>query len=118
MALFGNYAVVPATSEQAEQRERNRKNSARIGRSRPQFDPALLEHLHRVQAPTLVLWGTDDAIVWSAQAKYYQERIPNVRVELLPGGPHALAAAVPELFLPPVLVFLESTPHSKPDRSV
>jgi pimeloyl-ACP methyl ester carboxylesterase len=107
VALYGHRPVPPPPPEEAEQRLRNRANSARIGRSRPQFDQALLARLSEIRSPTLVLWGTEDAVVWPAQARHYQERIPTVRVDLVPGGPHVLSAAVPELFLPPLQAFLE-----------
>ena len=41
------------------------------------------------------------------QARYFQERIPKVRVIMIEGGPHVLSAAAPDQFLPPVLAFLE-----------
>jgi pimeloyl-ACP methyl ester carboxylesterase len=44
--------------------------------------------LERVQAPTLVLVGEDDAMVTRAECEDAVRRIPDARLEVLPGAPH------------------------------
>ncbi|GAB3824913.1 alpha/beta fold hydrolase [Kribbella italica] len=45
--------------------------------------------LDTIQAPTLILHGTDDIFSPAANAEVLADRIPNARAELLPGARHA-----------------------------
>jgi pimeloyl-ACP methyl ester carboxylesterase len=47
------------------------------------------EGLDTIQAPTLILHGTDDIFSPAANAQLLADRIPNARAELLPGARHA-----------------------------
>jgi pimeloyl-ACP methyl ester carboxylesterase len=105
--LFGRPPSQPPTPEQVERAGRNRANYGRLAQARPPFDQEFLEHLADIKAPTLVLWGTGDRLIFPSQARYFQERIPRVRLITIEGGPHVLSAAAPDEFLPPVLAFLE-----------
>jgi pimeloyl-ACP methyl ester carboxylesterase len=113
--LFGRPPSQPPTPEQAERANRNRANMARLSQ-RPAFDPELHEQLAQIKAPTLLLWGTADGLIFPQQARYFQERIPNLRFVSIEGGPHVLSAAAPDQFLPPVLEFLR-TPAGVTSRS-
>ena len=106
--LFGRPPSQPLSPEQAERAGRNRANMARLSQSRPAFDPELHEQLSKIQAPTLLLWGTADRLIFPEQARYFQERIPRLRFVSIEGAPHVLSAAAPEQFLPPVLEFLRA----------
>ena len=44
--------------------------------------------LHRVAAPTLIVWGEDDALIPSAYAREFGSRIAGSRVEILPDCGH------------------------------
>ncbi|WP_323172931.1 alpha/beta hydrolase [Natrialba sp. PRR66] len=44
--------------------------------------------LDRVRVPTLVIHGTDDAVVPSSNARLLEEAIPDARLELIEGGSH------------------------------
>jgi pimeloyl-ACP methyl ester carboxylesterase len=105
--LFGRPPTQAPTPEQVERANRNRANMARLTQARPAFDSELYDSLAKIQAPTLVPWGTADGLIFPQQAKYFQERIPRVRLVTIEGAPHVLSAAAPEGFLPPVLEFLE-----------
>jgi pimeloyl-ACP methyl ester carboxylesterase len=68
-------------------------------------DKGLKKRLHRVTAPTLLLWGDGDRANPLVYAEEWQRRIKGAAVKLLPGGhmlihesPEAAAAAV-EAFL-------------------
>jgi pimeloyl-ACP methyl ester carboxylesterase len=52
-------------------------------------DRGLARRLHRVTAPTLVIWGEDDALVSAVYAQEFGERIAGARVEVLPDCGHA-----------------------------
>jgi pimeloyl-ACP methyl ester carboxylesterase len=56
----------------------------------PVPDRGLARRLHRITAPTLVIWGTDDALVSSVYAEEFGARIAGARVELLEGCGHVL----------------------------
>ncbi len=68
-------------------------------------DKGLARRLHRVEAPTLVLWGDADRANPVGYAEEWRQRIAGAVVQILPGGhmlpfesPEATAAAV-EAFL-------------------
>jgi pimeloyl-ACP methyl ester carboxylesterase len=56
----------------------------------PVPDRGLARRLHRIAAPTLVVWGTEDALVSPVYAEEFASRIADARVELLDGCGHVL----------------------------
>jgi pimeloyl-ACP methyl ester carboxylesterase len=52
-------------------------------------DKGLKKRIHRVQAPTLVIWGRDDRIVPLVYAEEFARRIAGARVETIEGAGHA-----------------------------
>jgi pimeloyl-ACP methyl ester carboxylesterase len=54
----------------------------------PIADHGLDRRLHRVQAPTLVVWGREDALVPSVYAEEFGRLIADSRVELIDGSGH------------------------------
>ena len=46
--------------------------------------------LHRIAAPTLVITGTEDALIPAANARILANRIPHARLHEIPGAGHAL----------------------------
>ena len=46
-------------------------------------DRGLDKQLHRVAAPTLIVWGEDDALIASSYAREFERRISGSRVELI-----------------------------------
>lgn len=65
-----------------------------------------LDRVAAIAAPTLVLHGTEDAVVDSRNATLLAERIPDARVELFPGGGHLFFWKRPERFVEVVKEFL------------
>jgi len=49
----------------------------------PLPDKGLAKRLHRIQAPTLVIWGKQDALISSEYAAELGARIPDSRVEII-----------------------------------
>jgi pimeloyl-ACP methyl ester carboxylesterase len=60
---------------------------ARLVWDRP-YDPKLAARLHRVQCPTLLLWGADDRLVPPAYGEAYQKHLPQAELKLLPDCGH------------------------------
>jgi pimeloyl-ACP methyl ester carboxylesterase len=59
-------------------------------------DKGLAKRLHRIEAPTLVLWGKDDRLVSSAYAQEFGRRIAGSRVEVLDHCGHVPQLEQPE----------------------
>jgi len=54
----------------------------------PVPDRGLRKRLHRVTAPTLIMWGEDDRLIPVAYAEEFGRLIPHSRVELVPECGH------------------------------
>jgi pimeloyl-ACP methyl ester carboxylesterase len=53
-------------------------------------DKGLERRLHRVSAPTLLLWGAEDRLVPPSYAEAFAARLPSARVEILDKAGHML----------------------------
>jgi pimeloyl-ACP methyl ester carboxylesterase len=62
----------------------------------PIADHGLGRRLHRVQVPTLVVWGREDALVPVAYAREFGSRIAGSQVEVIDDCGHVLQADQPE----------------------
>jgi len=62
--------------------------------------------LHRITAPTLLLWGERDAMIPFSNAQDYLKAIPNARLVPLPGLGHVPFEEAPAQSLVPVEAFL------------
>ena len=51
-------------------------------------DRGLARRLHRITAPTLVIWGAQDGLVPAVYAEEFGKRIAGARVEVLEGCGH------------------------------
>lgn len=51
-------------------------------------DKGLRKRLHRIAAPTLVVWGADDKLAPPVYAQEFAERIPNARAEVVERAAH------------------------------
>ena len=65
-----------------------------------------LDRVEGIAAPTLILHGTEDAVVDSRNAALLERRIPDARVELFPGGGHLFFWEQPDRFVEVVTEFL------------
>jgi pimeloyl-ACP methyl ester carboxylesterase len=65
-----------------------------------------LDRIHGIEAATLVLHGTEDAVVDSRNSALLALRIRDARVELFPGGGHLFFWEQPEQFAEVVTGFL------------
>ena len=62
----------------------------------PLPDKGLKKRIHRVKAPTLVIWGADDRLVPPVYAEEFTKRMPGARAELVAGAGHAPQLDEPE----------------------
>jgi pimeloyl-ACP methyl ester carboxylesterase len=52
-------------------------------------DKGLKKRIHRVKAPTLLVWGREDRLVPAVYAEEFTRRLSGARVETLDGAGHA-----------------------------
>ncbi|MEZ5264757.1 MAG: alpha/beta fold hydrolase [Acidimicrobiales bacterium] len=71
-------------------------------------DRGLHKRLHRLSAPTLIVWGEQDALVPVAYAHEFQRRIGDARVVLVPQCGHIPQVEQPEATIAAVREFLGS----------
>jgi pimeloyl-ACP methyl ester carboxylesterase len=67
---------------------RDRSATALYGWRPYMHDPGLRQWLHRVRAPTLVLWGDNDGIVSPDYGKKLSTELPDARFELIAQAGH------------------------------
>jgi pimeloyl-ACP methyl ester carboxylesterase len=88
--------AAPVTDEQADIMLTNRFSAAKFGWEPRWFNPSLERWLHRIKAPTLVLWGKNDKLFPSAYAARWGERIAGSRVAIIPDCGHVPTIEKPE----------------------
>jgi pimeloyl-ACP methyl ester carboxylesterase len=71
-------------------------------------NPRLKRWLHRIDRPTLLLWGAEDRIVTPACGENWRRAIPNARFELITGAGHFPHWEQPEAFVDKVTAFVEA----------
>jgi pimeloyl-ACP methyl ester carboxylesterase len=73
-------------------------------------DKGLKKRIHRVSAPTLVVWGADDRLVPSVYADEFSKRLASARVHIITGAGHAPHLEHPAAVAGLVRDFLTATP--------
>ncbi|WP_315837296.1 alpha/beta hydrolase [Bradyrhizobium prioriisuperbiae] len=76
-------------------RYRETTTVARLLWERP-WDRKLPRQLHRLKMPTLLLWGEDDKIIPSQQAKLWKTFIPGADIQIVKGAGHLVLDEKPE----------------------
>jgi pimeloyl-ACP methyl ester carboxylesterase len=69
-------------------------------------DKGLKKRIHRIKAPTLIIWGTQDRLVPPVYAEEFHTRIPGSKVVLIEGAGHLVPVEKPDDFLRAVTEFL------------
>lgn len=85
---------------------RNREAMARFGWSPYMHDPKLKGRLHRIDVPTLVLWGEQDRIVTPDYGRTYCASIPGARFELIANAGHFPHVEQPNVFADKIFAFV------------
>jgi pimeloyl-ACP methyl ester carboxylesterase len=84
------------TAENEDVRLANAIAIARVAWSPRLHDPHLANWLHRIDVPTLIVWGQQDRIVPPEHARAYAEAIAQARLSLIEGCGHWIALERPE----------------------
>jgi pimeloyl-ACP methyl ester carboxylesterase len=71
-------------------------------------DKGLKKRIHRITAPTLLLWGEHDRLVPRAYAKEFAGRIADTRLEVVAGAGHAPHLEQPDATARAVQAFLKA----------
>jgi pimeloyl-ACP methyl ester carboxylesterase len=77
-------------------------------------NPKLPRRLHRIDVPTLVLWGESDGLVTPEYGRAYSAMIPDASFAVIPEAGHAPQAEQPDAFVRHVLSFTKDTPGGSP----
>jgi pimeloyl-ACP methyl ester carboxylesterase len=70
-------------------------------------DKGLKKRIHRIAAPTLLVWGEGDRLVPRAYAKEFAGRLADTRLEVVAGAGHAPHLEQPESTARVVQAFLK-----------
>jgi pimeloyl-ACP methyl ester carboxylesterase len=68
-------------------------------------NPKLRYRLHRINVPTLLIWGASDGMVPVAYAEAYRALIPDARLVVIPKAGHLPQVEQPDLLLEHILSF-------------
>ncbi|HXH12521.1 MAG TPA: alpha/beta hydrolase [Alphaproteobacteria bacterium] len=68
-------------------------------------NPKLRHRLHRIDVPTLLIWGASDGVVPVAYAEAYRALIPGARLVVIPDAGHLPHVEQPDLLLDRILSF-------------
>ena len=85
---------------------RDRESFARFGWEPYLHNPKLKHRLHRIKAPTLLIWGEHDGIVTPKYGEAYRKLIPNGRLSVIPQAGHLPHIEQPQVFLAELRKFL------------
>jgi pimeloyl-ACP methyl ester carboxylesterase len=85
---------------------RNRITTAHLAWTPYFHDPKLELRLHRVAAPTLLVWGSEDGLVPVAHGHRWAELLPQARLEIVEDSGHLPQVEQTERFLELVRPFL------------
>lgn len=85
---------------------RNRETTARLCWEPYMHHPRLRRRLHRIDVPTLVLWGEKDGIVNTAYGKAYAKAIPGAKFVAIPKAAHFPHVEAPERFMKELSSFI------------
>lgn len=83
--------------------------SGRVGWEPPYLhNQKLKQRLHRVTAPTLLVWGEKDRMIPIANGRAYAEAIPSAKLETIKGCGHSVHVEKPDDVLKHVVPFLQT----------
>jgi pimeloyl-ACP methyl ester carboxylesterase len=87
---------------------RGREAFARFGWRPYMHNPRLRHWLHRIDLPTLLLWGEQDGIVSTTYGQAWQGEIPAAQMEIIPHAGHFPHWEQPKDFVDRLVRFVET----------
>jgi pimeloyl-ACP methyl ester carboxylesterase len=72
----------------------------------PIWDKGLKKRIHRINMPTLIVWGEQDGLNPPVYGPHFQKQIAGSRLVTIPNSAHATPSDAPEAFATAVLDFL------------
>jgi pimeloyl-ACP methyl ester carboxylesterase len=69
-----------------------------------------------IDAPTLILWGREDAVIPVTAAAWFSSQLPHARVTILDDVGHIPMEEAPDRALAPVLALLDGLPEVAGER--
>jgi pimeloyl-ACP methyl ester carboxylesterase len=85
---------------------RGREAFALYGWKPYMHNPRLKRWLHRIECPTLLLWGAADRIVTPAYGENWRQALPDARLELIADAGHFPHWEQPETFIEKLVAFV------------
>jgi pimeloyl-ACP methyl ester carboxylesterase len=85
---------------------KNRMTVAKLTWQPRSHDPNLAKWLHRIDVPTLLLWGDHDRMFPKEHALAYQQGIPGAKVAIIPECGHVPQIEQPDAFIAEIEAFL------------
>jgi pimeloyl-ACP methyl ester carboxylesterase len=104
----------PPSEEMIDIQLKNSFTTAKLAWSPRFFSRDLHKWLHRIDVPTLIVWGDDDKIFPAPYAKAYQKLIPGSKVEVLGGCGHVPQIEKMDAF---IALFAKHANGAKPVRA-
>jgi pimeloyl-ACP methyl ester carboxylesterase len=101
------------TEDEALALFRNREAAALFGWSPYMHNPKLKYRLHRIDVPTLVLWGESDRVVSAHYGRAYAAAIPNACFETIAAAGHFPHLEQPRVFAERVRAFVDAEPQKR-----
>jgi pimeloyl-ACP methyl ester carboxylesterase len=86
---------------------RGREAFALYGWKPYMHNPRLRRWLHRIDRPTLLLWGEQDAIVTPAYGEGWRQEIPGATIDIIPKAGHFPHWEQPEAFVERLSAFVD-----------
>jgi pimeloyl-ACP methyl ester carboxylesterase len=97
-AVLDKLLATPVTEQDSEVRIRDREIAARLTWQPRGHDPHLAKWLHRIDIPTLVVWGELDRLLPLAVGEGWRERVPGAELAVIPQCGHAPHLERPDAF--------------------
>jgi len=105
MKAFGNLDFAAMSEAAVTRFARNREALTLLAWSPPFHNPRLANWLHRIDIPTLVLWGAGDKVAPVSYGRRFADAIAGARFETIADAGHYLAMEQPEKFTDVISAF-------------
>ena len=92
---------------------KNRIATAKLAWQPRAYDPHLHKWLHRIDVPTLIVWGANDRVFPIEHAYAYQQLIPGAKAVIIPECGHIPQVEKPSVFVAELTAFIDGIARQK-----